>query len=505
MEYDKQLKRGAVVNLLGLLAKFVHPLLLLVIPWLFGTDVMGLYFLAVFLIDIVNYLVYSGYCDATAIYASRYVDSTDSHSRQKLYRVFSNAMTIPTVLGLIIAIASAVAVPPFVSLAYPDRPELVGALHILAWTVPMWSLSSICIAGTKALMKMEYDVLINSTFYPLFLLALMLGAWWLDLGLIGLMLARLIANIVVLAMSLWAFGKYFSFAALFREIAHFKLDREILRFVLPQNLNMTFNRYITRLDVLMLGAFDFSNHMVAFYSAGALITSNIREVKQIFTSILGPIIARHHAAGASDKMTDDLSKVVRWTTTLSVPAVLIILILRNDILLLLDNEFKGDTLFMAILLVSPFLSCALDMTGNCIVWTRHSGWNLFNSLTLAGLNTLLNLVLIPRMGLTGAALATITATAINSLAQVFELYYLEKTYIRPDAVYKPWIGMLVCGAVILAPGDPATLGNFWTRMTMALGITLIFFLIMILMKHPEALSSTRKLKQGKVARRIFSR
>lgn len=495
MAYDKQLKRGAIVNLFGLFAKLVHPLLLVVIPWLFGTDVMGLYFLSVFLVDIVNYLVYSGYCDATAIFASHYTDREDARSRQALYRVFANAMAIPTGLGLIVALISIPAVGPFVAAIYPDKPELVGALHILAWTVPIWSLSSICIAATKALMKMEYDVIINSTVYPLLLLALMVVAWWLGLGLIGLMLARLIAQVVVLVLSLWAFAQHFDFKETFKAISDFTFDREMFRFVLPQNLNMTFNRYLTRLDVLMLGAFGFSNHLVAFYSAGALITSNVREVKQIFTSILGPIIARHHSAGSPAKMTEDLSKVVRWTTTLSVPIVLIIVILRNDVLLLLDEAFTGDTAFMAILLVSPFLSCAMGMAGNCIVWTRHSTWNLINSLSVAGIGTALNWVMIPHWGLTGAALATIAASTIVSLAQVAELYVLEKTYIRPSAVYKPWIGLVVCTALVFSMGDPATLGNLWVRIAFAVGITLAFFVLMLLLGHPEARAFANRLTQ----------
>ena len=347
----------------------------------------------------------------------------------------------------------------------------------------------------------KHSVHINSTAYPLLLFASIIGAWWLDLGLIGLMLARLISQVIVMTLSLLAFGKHFSLPETFREITRLKFDREMFRFVLPQNLNMTFNRYITRLDVLMLGAFGFSNHAVAFYSAGALITSNVREIKQIFTSILGPIIARHHAAGSPEQMTADLSKVVRWTTTLGVPVVLAILILRNDVLLLLDENFKGDTLFMAILLVSPFLSCAVGMAGNCIVWTRHSDWNLLNSFLVAGINTVLNWIMIPRWGLTGAAIATITASTIVSIAQVVELYYLEKTYIRPSAVYKPWIGLAVFTSFAFSMGDPATVGNLWIRIGMASVVIILFFLSMALLRHPEVLSFMQRMKQGNLIKR----
>lgn len=495
MGYEKQLKRGAIINLFGLAAKLTHPLLLLIIPWLFGTSVMGLYFLAVFLVDIINYLIYSGYCDATSIFASKHADSSDPAEQKKLYRIFSNSFAIPTGLGIIIAVIGFAAVEPFVAMVYPGKQELVAALYILLWTVPLFSLSSMCIAGTKALMKMEYDALINATMYPLLLLILMIVAWWLDLGLIGLMLARLVSQIIVLFLSLWAFAQYFSLADTFREIRRFKLNREMLQFVLPQNLNMTINRYITRLDVLMLGAFGFSNHAIALYSTGALITSNIREIKQIFTSILGPIIVRHHTIGSPAKMTSDLSRVVAWTTTLCIPVVLAIGILRNDLLRLISATFAGDTLFMAILLVSPLLSCAVGMAGNCIVWTRHSVWNLFNSLFVAGINTGLNLIMIPWLGLEGAALATIIASSLISIAQVIELYYLEKTYILVSHVYKPWIGLFVCISACLALGDPAEFGTTWARIGLSIAVALFFFLLMIMLRHRETLSFLKRLKQ----------
>lgn len=494
MGYEKQLVKGAVVNLFGVVPKLAYPLILFVIPWFFGTDVMGLYFLAVFLVDILNYLVYSGYCDATSIFASRHADKNQTNHQKSLYRIFANAFAIPTGVGLLLAFIGFAAIEPFITAVYPGKLELVGALRILLWTIPLLSLSSMCIASTRALMIMKYDVAINSTLYPLLLLLFVTCAGLLDLGLVGLMIARLITQAVVLILSLWAFGQHFSLRRTFREILRLKVDYDMLRFALPQNLNMTLNRYISRIDVLMLGAFGFSNHAVALYSAGVLITSNVREIKQIFTSILGPIIVRHHSAGSSVKMSEDLSMVVRWVITIAIPVIITILILRDDLLFLLDSDFAGNTLFMAILLVAPLFDCAVGMAGNCIVWTGHSSWNLLNSILVSIINTLLNILLIPLLGLTGAALATITAIAIMSVVQLIELYFLEKTSICFEAVCKPWVGFTLCIFPFFVIGDPAHIADIWMKVALATGLVLFFFLLMLRLSHPEVVTILRRVK-----------
>lgn len=494
MGYEKQLVKGAIVNLFGVVPKLAYPLILFVIPWLFGTDVMGLYFLVVFLVDILNYLVYSGYCDATSIFASRQVDIGNTSHQKALYRIFANAFAIPTSVGLLLVLIGLVAIDPFITAVYPGKNELVGALQILMWTIPLLSLSSMCIASTRALMIMKYDVAINSTLYPLLLLFFIICAGQLNMGLTGLMIARLITQAIVLLLSLWAFGQHFSLRRTFREILRLKIDYDMLRFALPQNLNMTLNRYISRIDVLMLGAFGFSNHVVAFYSAGVLITSNVREIKQIFTSILGPIIVRHHSTGSSASMSEDLSMVVRWVITIAIPIITTILILRNDLLLLLDNDFAGNALFMAILLIAPLFDCAVGMAGNCIVWTGHSSWNLFNSILVSIINTLLNILLIPLYGLNGAAIATVTAIAIVSVAQLIELYYLERTSIYFGAVYKPWIGFTLCILPIIVIGDPAQIADIWMRVALATGLILFFFLLMLRLSHPEVVTIMRRAK-----------
>lgn len=504
MGYDSQLARGAVINLIGLVAKLVHPLFFVLITWFFGTSVVGLYFLAIFIVQVADSAVTAGYNDATTIFGSAHADP-ESPTAPQLYQVLGNAFAITLGLSGVLMLVGLFGIEPLVTSLYADKPELEGALRILLWSLPLTALPQVCIAATKALMFMGYDTSINGFAKPLVLLATSLLAWFLDAGLEGLMWAHVATQAVVTVLALWAFRRHFSLALTLQAIRNFRLEREMLRFALPQNLNMTFNRYLTRLDVIMLGAFGFSNHQLAYYSAAALVTSNLREIKLIFSSALGPIIARHHAAGDRQSLIRDLSRVTRWTTTLIVPAVLASVVLRDDILALVDPSFgpaSGESsLFVVMLLVPPLLSCSLGLAGNTIVWTRHSTWNLVNSSLIALLNTGFNWLMIPWLGLEGAAIATVAASLMVSLLQLGELWMLERAFIAPSAVYKPWLGFALGLGALLLVWDPATLGTVGLRIGLAGALVASFFGLMLVLRHEEVVGTLRRVPSWLVVRR----
>src|SRR3954464_9434208 len=65
------LRRGVVVNVIGLLAKLGGPLLVLVVTRLFGPAVTGVFLLAQLIGEIARSAAVSGYHDALTIFGSR--------------------------------------------------------------------------------------------------------------------------------------------------------------------------------------------------------------------------------------------------------------------------------------------------------------------------------------------------------------------------------------------------------------------------------------------------
>jgi len=493
--YDDSLKRGAAVNMLGLVGKLIYPLLFLVITWLCGPERVGLYMLAVAIAEIGAGAVQSGFVDAILIYGSRHVDQVASvpSEKDKLYLVLGTAFGIPLALSVVLALITQVGAGPLVEALYADRPMLAPALRIVGWTLPFIALSQSCIAATKARMRMEYDAILNGFVRAVLLLAFSALFWQLSPRLESLMWAQLATYVVLALLSLWAFLRHFELGPLLRAIGSRRIDREVVRFAIPQNLNMTFNKYLTRLDVMMLGALGHTDFELGLFGAAALITSNIREVKLIFSGALGPVIARHHALRQRGNIEAVLGRVSRWSTTIAVPIVLVVAALRTDLLHLVDVSYaNADNAFMLWLLVTPLLSCMLGLAGNCIVYTGHSSYNLLNSVSVAVLNTGFNYLMIPRWGLTGAAIATATASALVTALQLLELRLLEGVSLRPNAIYKPCLGLLMGAATIAAVWDPALLAPA-QRAGLAATLVLSFVALMLALRHEELLGLARRV------------
>ncbi len=485
--YDREIARGALINMLGLSAKVLNPLVLLLIPWLFGPAVLGLYLLAKFLNDIATSAVTSGLVDGATLFASRRVEGakTDASEQGALSQVMANALAISVGVSLVLVFLVLLGADLFVAALYPEHPELSPVLRLLAGGLPALAFSRIAIAGTKAHMRMEYDAGIMGFFQPFCFLVTAVAAKLMGGGLIGLMVAQLITYWLTAALALWALSRHFDLGKLFAALRALRFDRELLSFSIPQTINMTLNRYAARLDVIMLAAFGHSAKTLGFYGIASLIVNEMRQAKLVFASALAPVTARYHAADQREALQAVFNRVSRWTTSIIVPLSFLMVVLRDDLLRFVNRSYTGDTQFMALLLLTPLLSCAVGLAGNCITYTGHSRWTLFNGVVVAVLNTGFNAVFIPRYGLMGAAMGAALSSVLISALQLWELNMLERIRLRFADVYHPYLG-LAAGAVVLAVlWDPVDLPSLGLRAASALGLALLSIGAMVAAGHPE--------------------
>ena len=492
--YDERLRKGALINLLGLVGKLLFPLLFLIITWLCGPEKVGLYMLAVSLAEVAISAVQAGFVDAVLVYGSRHVDRADEDPAEKaaLYGILGAGFGMPLAISVVFALAGLFGAGFFVEQVYPDRPALIPALRIVGFTLPLIAISQACISATKAKMHMEYDALLNGFLRPILLLGASVLFWKLHPALESLMWAQLVAYLGVTVFAVRGFAQHFEVRPLLSAMRTRMFDREVLRFALPQSLNMTLNKYLGRLDVMMLGAMGHSDFELGLFGAAAMITINIREVKLIFSGALGPVVARHHAQNERDAFADVLSRVTRWSTTIAVPIVLVVACLRTDILRFVDASYAAaNNTFFLVLLIPPLLSTAFGLAGNCIVFTGHSRFNLLNSVLVAGLNTGFCLLLIPPYGLMGAAIATALASTIITVLQLVELRLLEGVSLRFGLVYKPHLGLLIGVLILLAAWDPASL-TVLQRAGLATGLGVGFLILMLALRHEELVGLIRR-------------
>ncbi len=464
-KHDKTIAVGALVNAIGIAGKALIPVFFIMSTRLYGPEIMGVYYLVYTMIEVAISLTVSGFNSGTLMFASRYAD--DSKKKERLYQLLANGFVISLVISGVLILFAHVGGPELILSRYPQK-NLLESLQLLSWSLPFVVIPIIVIAATKARLTMKWDAILLGFVRPLLLIGLALVAYFLEYGLYGLIAGYLITQMVLTVISLFVFGKYFSYRELFAHIRRFRLFKELISFAIPQNLNMTFNALITNLDVMMLGYFGYSPEVIMFYGMGAQVVRNIRQVKLVLSSSFSPVIARLHEQGDLSEMSDSFSMVVRWITTVGLPLALVAALLKEDLLLLFHSSFDGDSTFMFLLLVPPLLSCCFGLAGNIVVMTGHSKWNLFNSLTVAGLNAGFNLALIPRFGIMGAATATVIASTVITIMQLVEARVLVGASLKPARIYKPYLAMVLPTAVAI--GATVFLGmgeSLWLRIATA--------------------------------------
>nr|WP_321468508.1 oligosaccharide flippase family protein [uncultured Desulfobulbus sp.] len=460
--------RGAVVNILGSCGKVLIPVYFILITRLFGPATMGVYYMAFVVIDIALTLTVSGFNDGILLYCSRYAD--DSRDEEKFYRILANGFLLTLGLAALLVAGCHFWGLGLLRARYP-QPGFIETLQVMSLAIPFSVLSTVVIAATKSRMNMKWDALLNGFLRPLLLILFALVALTAgNSGLRQLAQGYLATSIVLTFAAVAVYRRYFSLPKLLFAFRHFRLERGLLAFVIPQNLNRTFNTFVTNLDVLMLGYFGLKPEAIGFYGIGAQVVRNIREIKLAFAGSYAPVIVRQHQAGDNVGMGATMTTVSRWIISIALPVAIVIGILRQDILLLFHATFTSTASFMLFLLIPPLLSCSFGLAGNIVVMTGYSLVNLGNSVLVAASTLMFNALLIPRFGLMGAAMATMLASVLITLLQLVEARYLIGVRIDWPRLKAPYLAVLPAALLLAVLPPTAELTQRLVQTTLCIGV-----------------------------------
>lgn len=432
----RRVATGALVNALGAAGKALFPLFLIVITRQYGPASVGVFLLLYTLLEMTRNLTVGGLGDATLMYLTR---SRSSPERQ--YQLLASALLLALASAIVVVALGALGGVDILAAHYAHYPDMGRHLRSLLWVIPVALIPTVAISATKALHTMKWDALNTGLVQPGVLLAASVTFGLFDLSITSLVRALELAFVASALFAIAAMGKYFSLRQLARALRHPRVDWPMLGFALPQNLNMAFTVFMTNVDLLMLGAMGLRADQIALYGVGANIVRNLRQVKLIFARAYAPAIVALHTDGHDEALSRSYSMVSRWIATIGLPAALLVALLRGDLLRLFHPSFTDSTAFMLPLLVPPLISMTVGLSANILVMTGHTGYNLANSITAAVANIGLNYFFIPRLGLTGAAIATALTSVLNALITNIEVWALHRTRPVVRLLYKPYVAI----------------------------------------------------------------
>jgi len=110
-----------------------------------------------------------------------------------------------------------------------------------------------------------------------------------------------------------------------------------------------------------------------------------------------------------------------WLVLLTWPLYLLAIVYGPEVLTVFGHSYRAGAPVMVILAVTMLLATACGQVDMVLITTGRSSWSLINGLLAVGVNVGLDLVLIPRYGITGAAIGWAVAIILTNLMPMAQL------------------------------------------------------------------------------------
>jgi len=294
-------------------------------------------------------------------------------------------------------------------------PQATHLIRTVSFSLPALALGRVVIAGLQGLGVMRYSAALNpvAAAVNLFAAVPFLAA---GLGVSGLAWASVIS----------AWGTLLIGLALLLEVhptalrpapAHWRFAR-VLRFSVPQTLTTMLLNAILWTDILLLSHFRPAAD-VANYRIAQQLLSPAQTISTSTGQMFAPRIAAEDARGDRGTLGLMLKRVTYWNIALSLPVFAVLLLLPEPLLGLFGVRYEVGATALAILAAGQLFNAATGPLGQVINMSGRPYITMANNAAVAALNIAGCLILIPRYGMTGAAISTTGAiTLVNTLKLV---------------------------------------------------------------------------------------
>jgi O-antigen/teichoic acid export membrane protein len=213
------------------------------------------------------------------------------------------------------------------------------------------------------------------------------------------------------------------------------LVKGTLRFGVQQNAAVFLDVLNYRFDMLLVNYF-LGPVYVGFYSISLILPEKLWNIPNVLSAVLHPRVAH---AGDENDANRDTARVSRITVLIiGAACVAIFLFGRLLIRLLYSDRFLPAVTPMFVLLPGILMISVAKVLTSDLVARGYPRANLWAGLAAVASNVALNVVLIPRMRINGAALASTVSYTLY--AAVIVIYFMRVTGVRFGSLVAPTAG-----------------------------------------------------------------
>lgn len=243
-----------------------------------------------------------------------------------------------------------------------------------------------------------------------------------------------------------------------------QLAAEMLSYSIPLVLNSIFWWVVSSSDKYMI-SYMMDNSYVGLYAIAAKIPSLVSTVVNVFLESYVISAIKRYEEGDDEFFVSTCRFFVGF---MSIFVGVVLLIIKDFMHIYVNEAYYASIQYLPSLLIGAYFLGYGFLFGVVFNAAKQSKYIAYSSLISASINIGLNLLLIPRIGVLGAAIATMISYGIIAVYR----YYFANKYIRFKLELVPTI---ISVFIILFEGVSVTY-NFYPRMIGLISVAVLMIL-----------------------------
>jgi O-antigen/teichoic acid export membrane protein len=414
-ETGVELKRGAFLNTIAMLASNFRGIFTFLVARLLGPAALGTFSVAWANTDLVSKIAVFGLDNAITTFIARSQATRDFARSRTLFRTAVVLVLLQSCLVAAIAIA---ALQLFGDrLRFPR--EMVSALAFVLCALPGISLYRVSTSVSRGMKVMKHDIFSRGVTEPVMTTLALLIALGLGFTRFAPEFAAVCGTAASGIVALIFASKLFSGVTARDTLSIWTEAKPLLAYAAPISLYQMLNAFILRLDVIMLGWFigrapGVTLATVGVYSVTVELASGLRKVNQAFNPIFAPVIAGITATGDQQQAAATYARLAGWILWILLPLVALMTLAGSVILLIYGSAFTQGDAWLGIVAIACATNAFVSL-GETAIMVQRPHLNLWNSSVACAVAFGANLWLIPRFGVTGAAFGLLLPYLIQGI------------------------------------------------------------------------------------------
>jgi len=471
---------GASVSLVGVvLGRGLEFVKQVALARLLGIEAFGLYALGWNLLRSIGILLPLGLQNGVLHFGAGFWRE-DDHA---LHSIIKRSIVLSFLIGCVVTVVLFL-IAPWLTTRVFDEPEFTTAFRVFTLMLPFMGALRVAANATRISQRMQFSVAAEEIAQSTLNLILFAICYVLGWQLLGAIVSTVLSYIAACALALYFVWRLFA-PALRGPSRPAVSPRAMIAFSAPTSLAEMAGVVISRADRLFLGVY-WPSADVGVYQAAAQISVIMAAVLGAFNMILMPMIADSYHRRDMTQLEEIFRVNTKWGIYCITPLVLVIAFAAQDVMrVVFGAAYAAGATTLLILTIGQFANIATGGTGVILIMTGHQTTWLRLSMAILIANLALNLVLVPRWGMVGAAVAT--ATTVGGLFTISLFIVYRTLHLWPyDRRYLKGIVAALGAAVLLFGLRLLALPPLTNLVLMAATATAAFFgLLLALGLDPE--------------------